>query len=157
MVKVEIEFAQYADILEMSMISRSDIEYDLGWRYTPERISRFLKSNTKNVVVARVKSELAGFGIMTYQQDQANLDLLAVKRHYRRSCIGTRIVEWLEKVARNAGIYNIFVQVREKNHIAIAFYKRNGFINIDTERDYYQGIESAVIMSKNLRPMFRHQ
>ena len=77
-------------------MSKHEIEYGLGWKSIPEKIAKLIGDSSRNVVVARVGSSLAGFGIMTYYEDQANL-LLAVKRSFRRMRIGTQIVRWLEK------------------------------------------------------------
>ena len=96
---------------------------------------------------------MAGFGIMTYYEDQANLDLLAVKRSFRRMRIGTQIVRWLEKVALTAGALNIFVEVRSEPG-AIEFYESLGFLVLDEQKGYYRGIEAGVIMAKTLRRMF---
>jgi len=152
--QTSIEFATPSDAIEIATMSKHDIEHDLGWRYTPERIRRLINHESKNVVVARSDNTLVGFGIMTYHDDHANLDLLAVKRGYRRMGIGARIVAWLEKVALTAGNGVIFVQVRESNRGAIEFYERLGFIAIEEAAGYYRGVETAVIMSKSLRPMF---
>lgn len=146
-----IEFASLADVVEISELSRKYIEYDLGWDYTPEKITRLLKNKTKNVVVAREDNQLVGFGIMTYHEEHANLDLLAVKIRYRYQGIGRQIVQWLEKVALTAGTFTIFVQVRELNTGAIKFYKKLGYKIIDERQGYYRGQENAVIMSKDIR------
>lgn len=152
---VTIEFAKISDVLEIAKLSRKYIEHDLGWQYTPEKIKELIKSDIKNVIVARTGRQLAGFGIMTYHQDNANLDLLAVKVAYRRQGTGKTIVQWLEEVAITAGIFNIFVQVRKINKDAIKFYKKIGFEVIDEKSGYYRGQETAIIMSKNLRKMLR--
>ena len=152
--KTFIEFARFSDAAEISRISRDEVEYGLGWRYTPQKISLLITNNSKNVVVARMGQKLIGFGIMTYYKDQANLDLLAVKERFRRMKVGTQIVSWLEKVALTAGAYNIFVQVREINTGAIAFYEERGFLMLDKKEGYYKGVETGVIMAKTLRPMF---
>ena len=152
--RILIEFARFSDAAEISVMSKNDIEYGLGWKYTLERIAKLIGDRSRNVVVARVGPHLAGFGIMTYCEDQANLDLLAVKRSFRRMRIGTRIVEWLEKVALTAGAFNIFVQVRARNTSAIQFYKSVGFSVLDEDKAYYRGIEAGLIMAKSLRRMF---
>ena len=149
-----IEFASYADAAEIGMISKSDIEHGLGWKYTPERIVKLIGDNSKNVVVARVESKLAGFGIMTYYDDQANLDLLAVKQRFRRMKIGTQLVQWLVDVAMTAGASNIFVQVRKRNAGAVAFYQGLGFVVLEEKSGYYNGVEAGLILAKSLRPMF---
>ena len=149
-----IEFARYSDAVEIGAISKRDIEYGLGWKYTPERIARLIDDEVKNVVVARVRSDLAGFGIMTYYQDHANLDLLAVKPGLRRMRIGTQIVRWLEKVAITAGVFNIFVQVRARNKSAVQFYESLGFSVLDVDKAYYRGTEAGVIMVKKQGRIF---
>ena len=151
--KLRIEFATLSDTTEISKLSRDEIEHGLGWKYTTNRLARLLKSDSKNVVVARIYGELAGFGIMSYYQEQANLDLLAVKTSFRRSHIATSIVQWLEDVAMTAGIHTVFVQVRQSNKGAITFYQRTGYLEIDCIPQYYNGIENAVIMAKQLRPL----
>jgi ribosomal-protein-alanine N-acetyltransferase len=146
-----IEFASLADAKEISELSRLYIEYDLGWDYTPEKISRLIKHEHKNVVVAREDRQLAGFGIMSYYEKQANLDLLGVKLRYRYQGIGRQIVQWLEKVALTAGLFRIYVQVRQLNTGAIKFYQKVGYQIVDERRGYYRGRENALIMGKDLR------
>ena len=146
-----IEFATAAEADEIGRLSKKYIEHDLGWHYTPRRIRKLIQSRTKNVVVARIGDELAGFGIMTYMEESANLDLLAVKIEFRRQKIGKSIVAWLEEVAHNAGIIYLYVQVRKMNKDAIRFYKRFGYRSIDEKRGYYGGRETGVILCKSLR------
>lgn len=151
--KLLIEFASIPDVAEIASISRDEIEYGLGWDYTPQRLAKLIKHKSKNVVVARIENELVGFGIMTYRKDQANLDLLAVKEEFRRKKIGTQIVQWLAKVALTAGIFNIFVQVRERNDRAVSFYTNLGFQQIDIVPGFYRGVENGVVMAMPIRSM----
>lgn len=150
---VTVEFAASSDVIEIAELSRKYIEYDLGWYYTPKRVKELLKDSEKNVVVARKEKKLAGFGIMTYADQNANLDLLAVKFIYRRRGVGKRIVTWLEDVAQTAGITNIYVQVRKINRGAIRFYTRCGFQVIDELSGYYRATETGVIMCKSIGRM----
>lgn len=153
--RTNIEFAKISDAVEIGLMSKNDIEYGLGWRYTPDRVAKLILSSSKNVVVARRDSELVGFGVMTYQEDQSNLDLLAVKRNFRRMKVGSHIVEWLEKVAVTAGVFNVFVQVRTRNTGAVMFYESIGYSVMDEDKNYYSGVEAAVLMVKSLRRMYR--
>lgn len=148
-----IEFATDADAAEIARLSREYIEYNLGWKYKPSRIRESIRDRSKNVVVARDDHRLSGFGIMTYLDDHANLDLLAVKIGTRRRGIGRQLVQWLEEVASTAGITNIFVQVRKTNRGAIRFYEALGFKTVDVATGYYQRRESAVIMCKAIGRM----
>lgn len=146
-----IEFASLADVMEIGELSRRYIEYELGWDYTPDKITRLIQNKDKNVIVAREDRQLVGFGIMTYREEQANLDLLAVRFRYRYQGIGRQIVQWLEKVALTAGIVTIYIQVREINTGAIKFYQKLGYKIVDERRGYYRGVETAVIMAKDIR------
>ena len=151
--KTTIEFAKVSDVAEIGNLSRKYIEHDLGWKYIPEKLKKLIKHRSKNVVVARKGNKLVGFGIMTYHEEQANLDLLAVKLICRRRGNGRQIVKWLEEVALTGGIFNIFVQVRKINNGAINFYRKLGYEIIDEKSGYYRGQETGVIMSKNIRQM----
>ncbi len=150
---IHIEFAKLSDADEISTLSRAEIEAGLNWLYTPHKIRRLIKDSSKNVVVVKKDHKLVGFGIMTYHKDQANLDLLAVEEKFRRKKIGAKIVLWLEKVAMTWGCFNIFVQVREINISAIAFYEKLGFLKLDEKKGYYQGVEDGIIMAKMLKPL----
>ena len=152
---LKIEFATAADAAEISELSRKHIEHDLRRVYTPARVRAAMRSQSKNVVVARSGQALIGFGIMTYGEDIANLDLLAVRRACRRRGVASRLVAWLEKVALTAGIRQVFVQVRQRNARAIRLYQKLGFIVVDEIRGYYQGRETAVIMGKRIGRLFR--
>lgn len=149
----DIELARAADAAQISRLSRRCIEQGLRPRYTPARLRELMRDKARNVVVARKDRILLGFGIMTYGRDSANLDLLAVKKPYRQRGVGRQILSWLEKVARTAGIANVFVQVRSNNAAAIRFYERLGFQVVEQVAGYYQGRESAAILCKGIRPM----
>ena len=145
-----IGLARQSEAIEISRLSREYIEYGLTQRYTPKRILKAIEISNKNVVVARLHNSFVGFGIMTYYDDTANLDLIAVKRRFQRQGIGKDILHWLEKVALTAGIYDIYVQVRKINRGAIRFYEALGFEIYDEKAGYYQGKETGVLMAKNL-------
>ncbi len=152
--EVEIGFARPSEAGEIARLSREYIEFGLGWRYTPERIAAALRNPIKNVIVARQGGRLVGFGIMTYREESANLDLLAVKREFRRRGVARRLVRWLVDVAVAAGMENVYVQVRQRNSGAMAFYNRLGFYQIEELPGYYRGREAGVIFCKPLRPVF---
>jgi ribosomal-protein-alanine N-acetyltransferase len=149
----DIEFATVSDAAEISELSHKYIEYNLRRVYTPARVRGSIRSTSKNVVVARKDGALLGFAIMAYCRVSANLDLLAVKKSYRRRGVASQLVQWLEKVALTAGIANVFVQVRATNPGAVRFYQRLGYQVVDEADRYYQGRESAVIMCKGIRQM----
>jgi len=92
---------------------------------------------------------IIGFGIMTYHDDSANLDLLAVLPEYEGTGLAQEVVVWLEEVALNAGIFDIKVQARERNQKGIKFYKKLGYKIIKKVPRVY-GVETQVRMAKKL-------
>lgn len=151
--KIHIEFARLSDAKAISRLSRDEIEYGLGWNYTELNMARIMRNKSKNLIAARLGDNLAGFALMTYRQDQANLDLLAVKKNFRRRKVATELILWLEKVAVTAGAFNVFVQLRETNGGAFKLYKKLGFQRLDKLPKFYRGVEDGIVMAKALRPM----
>ena len=87
---------------------------------------------------------------MRYGDDDAHLDLLAVAPPYRRAGVGRQLLEWLEKCAVVAGIFKVALEVRAENEGAQLFYKRMGYPTLVQLPGYYQGIEAALRMGRDL-------
>ncbi len=148
--KISIELAKAGDAKNISIFSKNEIEYGLSWHWREQRVYDAIFADNVNVIVAKSGDEFVGFGIMRYFDDGSNIDLMGIKKEYRRLGVGGRIVRWLEKVACVAGISYITVQAREKNYQAAGFYQKLGFEIIDKKPGYYCGIETGLIFSKNV-------
>lgn len=148
--ELSLRLARPADAAAIAYLSRDLIEYDLRWRWTPARVAESIRAENVNVLVARVDRNLAGFAIMRYGDDDAHLDLLAVAPAYRRAGVGRRLLEWLEKCARVAGTFKIALEVRAANADAQQFYRRMGYSTVDQLPGYYQGVEAALRMARDL-------
>jgi ribosomal protein S18 acetylase RimI-like enzyme len=83
------------------------------------------------------------------------LDLLAVAPLYRRLGVGRQLLQWLEKCALVAGTFNVALEVRAGNEAAQLFYKQMGYREVAHLPGYYQGIEAALRMGRDLsrRPL----
>ncbi len=97
------------------------------------RVAASIRAPNVNVLVARIHDNIAGFAIMRYGDDDAHLDLLAVSPPYRRAGVGRQLL----------------------NEGAQLFYKRIGYRTLVHLPDYYQGIEAALRMGRDLsrRPL----
>lgn len=147
---VELSLARPCDADRIATLSRDLIEADLGWRWRSPRVRQQIRAPETNVLVARSIGVLAGFGIMHYRTEEAHLLLLAVQPRYRRQGLGRRLVEWLEKPARVAGIHRIHLEVRAGNAGARAFYRALGYDEVRLIPNYYYGREAAVEMARDL-------
>jgi ribosomal-protein-alanine N-acetyltransferase len=148
--ELSLHLARLTDATPIANLSRELIEYGLRWRWTPMRVAASIRAPDVNVLVASVHNNIAGFAIMRYGDDDAHLDLLAVAPPYRRAGVGRQLLEWLEKCAVVAGIFSVALEVRAGNDGAQLFYKRMGYRPVLDLPGYYQGIEAAIRMSRDL-------
>jgi ribosomal-protein-alanine N-acetyltransferase len=148
--ELSLQLARSADATAIARLSRDLIEYGLRWRWTPLRVAASIRAPNVNVLVARMHDETAGFAIMRYGDDDAHLDLLAVAAPYRRAGVGRQLLQWLEKCAVVAGIFTVALEVRAANEGAQLFYKRMGYRTLAHLPGYYQGIEAALRMGRDL-------
>jgi ribosomal-protein-alanine N-acetyltransferase len=153
--ELSLRLARPADATTIANLSRDLIEYGLRWRWTPMRVAASIRAPNVNVLVARIHENIAGFAIMRYGDDDAHLDLLAVAPPFRRAGVGRQLLEWLEKCAVVAGIFSVALEVRAGNEGAQLFYQRMGYRTLVHLPGYYQGIEAALRMGRDLscRPL----
>jgi [ribosomal protein S18]-alanine N-acetyltransferase len=153
--ELSLRLAQPADAAAIARLSRDLIEYGLRWRWTPARIAASISAPDVNVLLARVQGKIAGFAIMRYGDDVAHLDLLAVAPPFRRAGIAHKLLAWLEKCAVVAGIFTVALEVRAENKGAQRFYESMGYRTLVHLPGYYQGVEAALRMGRDLsrRPL----
>jgi ribosomal-protein-alanine N-acetyltransferase len=147
----EIRLASLADAADISSLSRDAIEHGLAWSWTPRRVAQCIADPSTNVAVARRQGGLLGFAIMSYGDEDAHMQLFAVHPAYRRQGLGSALLSWLEETARVAGMARIRLEARAKNEEARSFYRHRGFVETGFRKGYYQGVEDAVRMTRNLR------
>ena len=83
--------------------------------------------------------------------DEAEVLNLAVRQESRGKGEGRRLLDRLVTGYAGAGVKRVFLEVRESNTGAIAFYLHEGFVQTGTRRDYYQEPkESALVMELSL-------
>lgn len=156
--------ARRTDLARIAALSRDAIEAGLVPAWTESRLGRMLRHPETMVLVARGKvvapglaaapdaaSQFAGFGIMVYGDTRAHLNLLGVDPQFQRRGVGRRILRWLERSALEAGTFDITLEVRAVNHAAQAFYLALGYEPTGRIERYYQGVEDAIRMRRDLR------
>ena len=147
---VSLRLARPAEAAAIARLSRDLIEYGLQWRWTPDRVAASIRAADVNVLVAISHRTIAGFAIMRYGDDDGHLDLLAVSPSYRRAGLGRRMIEWLEKCAVVGGIFTVRLEVRADNTGAQFFYESMGYRALLRLPGYYQGVEAALRMGRDL-------
>lgn len=146
----EIVLARPREAAQLASMSRRLVEAGLDPSWTAERIERHVRHDDSVVAVARVRNQLAGFAIMQYGDTTAHLNLLAVEPAFRRLGIGRRLVQWLEASAIVAGTFTVSLELRADNTVAGRFYESLGYREVGRVRGYYQRVEDAIRMRRDL-------
>lgn len=146
-----LRIARGSDIQPIAVMSRCLIEVGLrGWTWHPTRIARALRSRDTCVLTAEVDGRMAGFAITEFGDTRAHLSLFAVQPAHQRRGIGMAMIEWLIESALTAGIDNFTVEMRANNFAARSFYEALGFRHQQYIGGYYQNIEAAIRMRRDL-------
>ena len=146
-----LEPARAADAARLAAMSHALIESGLRPAWGRERISWYVRHCESVVLTARNDRTIAGFAIMRYGDEAAHLNLLAVDPAYRRRGIGRRLVTWLEETALTAGTFIIGLELRAQNREAQDFYRALGYREVGRVPGYYQGVEAAIRMERDVR------
>jgi ribosomal-protein-alanine N-acetyltransferase len=150
-VAIEIRPARIGDASEIAWTSRLLIEHGFAWSWTPRRVARAIRHSETEVIAAKEDGRIVGFAVMRLYDDDAHLFLLGVRKEAQRRGIGRQMLEWLEELARAAGVGTIRLEVRAKNHGARAFYRSLGYLEIGVAYGYYSGLEDAIRMSASTK------
>jgi ribosomal protein S18 acetylase RimI-like enzyme len=150
MAEPEIQLARRRDAPPLAAMSRRLVEAGLDPSWTVDRIERHIRHDDSVVVTARLRNQFAGFAIMQYGDTTAHLNLLAVEPTLRRLGIGRRLVHWLEQSAVVAGTFTVGLELRADNGVAARFYESLGYREVGRIRGYYQRVEDAIRMRREL-------
>ena len=147
---LDIQLARRRDAVPLAAMSRRLVEAGLDPSWTVDRIERHIRHEDSVVVTARARNQLAGFAIMQYGDTTAHLNLLAVEPLFRRRGVGRRLVRWLEESAVVAGTFTVSLELRADNAVAERFYEALGYREAGRIRGYYQRVEDAIRMRREL-------
>lgn len=146
-----LEPARAGDAAPLAAMSEALIEQGLRPAWSAARIRWHVRDRDSVVLIARLGATIAGFAIMRYGDDVAHLNLLAVAPAHRRRGIGRALLQWLEETALTAGTFIIGLELRAENAAARGFYRALGYRELGQIPGYYQGVESAIRMSRDVR------
>jgi len=140
-----------ADTARIAAMSERYIEEGLAPSWPASRVAWHVRHPESVVLTARSEGNLAAFAIMQFGDDHAHLNLLAVHPAHRRRGLARGLLRWLEESAVVAGTFIIELELRASNADAFAFYRALGYTESGRIEGYYQGVEAAIRMSRDLR------
>jgi ribosomal-protein-alanine N-acetyltransferase len=137
------------DVPEVSDIERRS--YEFPWSHGVFRDC--LLAGYQCSVVER-EDAVVGYAVLSVAAGEAHILNLCIDPMYRELGYGERLLDEILRLARDAEVNEIFLEVRPSNQKAIALYKKKGFRNIAYRPAYYQaseGREDAAVYSKLLK------
>jgi [ribosomal protein S18]-alanine N-acetyltransferase len=114
-----------------------------GW--SMEGLVESFERHPANLLVVRKDEEIAGFIAGRRVLDEGEILSLAVGAKFRRSGIGRLLVQAMLEALTSEGAIRIFLEVRESNVGAIAFYEKLGFQRVGRRKNYYQDTGEAAL------------
>lgn len=96
--------------------------------------------------IAESEGKIIGFGGFWRVIDEAQITNIGVLETYRRTGVGEKILDKLCQFASQEGCEKMTLEVREDNLPAIAFYKKNLFVQEGIRHHYYGQNQHGLIM-----------
>lgn len=113
---------------------------------------RLLGRSGAELLVSEVRGEIVGYAVLWCILDQGELANIAVDPAWQRRGLGSRLLERVLERARERGVADLFLEVRESNTVARELYRRRGFVPIGVRRNYYDSPrEDARVLRLELR------
>ena len=98
--------------------------------------------------IAILKEKVVGYGGFWSVAGDAQITNIAVHPDFQGMKIGSQILENLLIIAKSRNCYELTLEVRESNEKAINLYKKYGFKTVGMRKNYYEGTENAILMTK---------
>lgn len=142
--------AEARDLASIAAIETASLPWAARWSsdsYLPA------PDGVRFACVAELEGRIVGFLMARLAVRELEILNLAVAPGARRSGVGRALVRAALEAAAAQGATGVFLEVRESNAAALAFYDRLGFAVTGRRHGYYrEPDESAVLMSRALPP-----
>ncbi len=111
------------------------------------KLNEILELNYNYIWGYFLNNKLVAFLHITKSYESVDIINIVVDDKVRRKGIATILLNYLYNYFND--VKEIFLEVNENNKIAINFYKKNNFYEINCRRNYY-GDDSAIIMKRDV-------
>lgn len=106
-----------------------------------------MKRTDTDLYVAELDGAIVGYAACWTVIDQSELGNVAVSPDARGLGIGGTLVDTVVERVKERGAHELFLEVRESNHVAQGIYRERGFVVVGRRRSYYaQPTEDALVM-----------
>ena len=142
---MKIRKCKYEDILSVSELEKECFKGE-SWSFGT--IASAFENPAYSMFVAEEDGEVIGYGCISTVCDSCDLENVLVAEEYRKSGVGTAIVQALLGEAKERGAEKVFLEVRVSNGAAMRLYLACGFVGVYARTRYYSDGEDCLVMQK---------
>jgi ribosomal-protein-alanine N-acetyltransferase len=133
------------DIVEVENLS-----FKIPWS-RQSIIEEFTQNDAAVYFCALADEKAVGYAGMWQVCDEGHITNIAVHPEFRRSGVGSMLMEALLEEADKRSLTALTLEVRKSNHSALTLYRKYGFAEGGLRKAYYaDNNEDAIIMWKRL-------
>lgn len=137
------------DVAAIAELERANLRQD-AWSEGLVRHGVEGELPTIHYLVAERDGTVVGHAVASIVADLTELQRISVVEEHRRSGLATRLLDAVVAEAERHHAERVLLEVREDNAAAIAFYARQGFVEIDRRRAYYADGATAIVLERHL-------
>ncbi len=126
-----------------------------GIAYGRVELRTYIQSGGSHCLLAEVAGKTAGFILTERSAQSGHIITLDVLPEHRRRSIGSLLLQAAELEAASQGANLMYLETATSNKAAIALWKRHGYREIATIKNYYGPGMDAFEMQKHLRGSLR--
>lgn len=141
--------ARIADLASLVRLEELCFEED---RISRRSFRRFIEMPRDSLIVAEEGPDILGYSLVFMHRATrlARIYSIAVDPSCRGQRLGERLLRESERIAAEAGRILMRLEVRRDNEAAIALYRRLGYRQFGTYRDYYADHEDALRFERRI-------
>lgn len=144
---MNIRKCKFEDILALSELEKTCFKSE-GYGYT--MLASMFENANFSILVAEDGGEIIGYGCAETVCENSDLEKVVVAEAFRKSGVGTAIVNALIEDAKSRGAEKMFLEVRVSNVNALKLYLENGFSGVYARTRYYSDGEDCLVMSRTI-------
>lgn len=129
------------------VIALERIHFDDPWSLAHFR-HEIMSNKVSWPLVVELGSQLLGYAVTWFVEDEIHLANLAVEPSFRQQGIATELMGLIFAEGIDRGATCAYLEVRNSNSAAIRLYKKCGFEKIGIRPGYYRDGENAVVMRR---------
>ena len=123
-------------------------EFDEFWN--AEVLEKELENPLSTYIVAISDKQVVGYAGLWQPIDEGHITNIVTRLNKRGNKVATKMLEELIEIAKARSLNCVTLEVNVHNEIAINLYKKYDFKEVGKRPKYYNNIDDALIMTKEI-------